>query len=146
MAPTEGGFVRLDTITGDMSFCSKEASGWSCKPMNPAQARPDSDPGIPPPKPELQLPSEEEVDQAIDYLESMIRKFRERFEDFGEKTRPGRGPGPHDTPDTDTNPEGKSGSNGAPAPAPVPPPKSVPDTTPDAMPDNAPAPRSGSTL
>lgn len=40
--------------------------------------------------PELQLPTEEQVDQAVDYLESMIRKFRERFEDFGDKTDPDR--------------------------------------------------------
>ncbi len=39
-------------------------------------------------KPEIQLPSEEQVDQAVDYLERMIRKFRERFENFGEKTKP----------------------------------------------------------
>ncbi|MEO1207082.1 MAG: hypothetical protein AAFV45_12200 [Pseudomonadota bacterium] len=38
--------------------------------------------------PELKLPSEKDVDQAVDYLEGMIRKFRERFEDFGDKTDP----------------------------------------------------------
>lgn len=42
--------------------------------------------------PNLKLPSEEEVDQAVDYLERMIRKFRERFEDFGDKTDPNRPP------------------------------------------------------
>jgi len=40
--------------------------------------------------PEFQLPSEKDVDQAVDYLEGMIRKFRERFEDFGDKTDPDR--------------------------------------------------------
>ena len=38
--------------------------------------------------PELKLPSEKDVDSAVDYLEGMIRKFRERFEDFGDKTDP----------------------------------------------------------
>lgn len=42
--------------------------------------------GLPP----MKLPSEEEVDKAIDYLEGMIRKFRDRFEEFGEKTDPDR--------------------------------------------------------
>ncbi|MCH9806135.1 MAG: hypothetical protein K0U74_00215 [Alphaproteobacteria bacterium] len=40
--------------------------------------------------PNLELPSEEQVDKAVDYLEGMIRKFRERFEDFGDKTDPDR--------------------------------------------------------
>lgn len=40
--------------------------------------------------PKFDLPSEKDVDRAIDYLEGMIRKFRERFEDFGDKTDPNR--------------------------------------------------------
>lgn len=40
--------------------------------------------------PPLKMPSEKDVDGAIDYLEGMIRKFRERFEDFGDKTDPDR--------------------------------------------------------
>jgi hypothetical protein len=49
--------------------------------------------GLPPGgMPEFQLPSEDDVDQAVDYLERMIRKFRERFQDFGEKTDPDRAP------------------------------------------------------
>ena len=43
--------------------------------------------GLPP---AMKLPSEEQVDKAIDYLEGMIRKFRDRFEEFGEKTDPDR--------------------------------------------------------
>lgn len=42
--------------------------------------------------PEFKLPSEEDVDQAVDYLERMIRKFRDRFEDFGDKTDPNQRP------------------------------------------------------
>jgi hypothetical protein len=42
---------------------------------------------------EFTLPDEEDVDRAVDYLERMIRKFRDRFEDFGEKTAPRRTPG-----------------------------------------------------
>jgi hypothetical protein len=49
--------------------------------------------GLPPGGlPELKLPDEEDVDLAVDYLERMIRKFRERFEDFGDKTDPNRTP------------------------------------------------------
>lgn len=50
--------------------------------------------GLPPGGlPKLELPTEDQVDQAVDYLERMIRKFRERFEDFGDKTDPDRTPG-----------------------------------------------------
>lgn len=54
-------------------------------------------------KPEIQLPSEEQVDQAVDYLERMIRKFRERFEKFGDKTRP-RGGQPKNDEDQESTP------------------------------------------
>ncbi len=52
----------------------------------------DSQQGGPPGglPPAMKLPSEEEVDKAIDYLEGMIRKFRDRFEEFGDKTDPDR--------------------------------------------------------
>lgn len=44
------------------------------------------------------LPSEKDVDKAIDYLEGMIRKFRDRFEDFGDKTDPDKNPPKEVTP------------------------------------------------
>lgn len=47
---------------------------------------------------EFNLPSEQDVDKAIDYLEGMIRKFRERFEDFGDKTDPDKNPPKEVTP------------------------------------------------
>ena len=34
MSPTEGGFVRLDTETGEMSLCKRGGGGdWVCEPM-----------------------------------------------------------------------------------------------------------------
>ncbi len=50
---------------------------------------------------EFTLPDEEDVDRAVDYLERMIRKFRDRFEDFGEKTAPHRTPEETPKPDED---------------------------------------------
>lgn len=44
------------------------------------------------------LPSEKDVDKAIDYLEGMIRKFRDRFEEFGDKTDPDKNPPKEITP------------------------------------------------
>lgn len=56
------------------------------------------------PIPKFELPDEKQVDKAIDYLEGMIRKFRERFEDFGDKTDPDRPRGPDNSarPETPT--------------------------------------------
>lgn len=72
--------------------------------------------GLPPGGlPDFKLPSEEDVDQAVDYLESMIRKFRERFEDFGEKTDPDR-PRPRDESTPNDPPAPKTGSEKPPPP------------------------------
>lgn len=173
MAPTDGGFIRLDTVTGAMSLCSKEGEDWSCRPMQsddqdlqseleklksanaelqselrrlesektygkPGDGSDNPLGGPPRAVPELELPSEEEVDQAIDYLEGMIRKFRERFEDFGEKTRPGRGPGPHPTPDADPTPDGKPDPAPSPETAPNGAPNGAPHATPNSGPSQAP--------
>ncbi|MCV0367824.1 hypothetical protein [Filomicrobium sp.] len=150
MAPTDDGFVRLDTVTGAMSLCSKGDAGWSCKPMENSGKDPQSDidklksenaelraelrrledefidgkrglSGAP--KPEFQLPSEEEVDQAVDYLEGMIKKFRERFEHFGDKTQPDHRP-PNSTPDTTPSPDS----------TPAPTPNSLPGAKPGGTP------------
>ncbi|MDX2258978.1 MAG: hypothetical protein NW205_08685 [Hyphomicrobiaceae bacterium] len=122
MSPVEGGFLRLDTVTGAVSMCAKSGSGWACEPL-PDNARQMTDEvdrlksendklkddlrrmedefvgaapkdGLPGPRgvPNVQLPSEKDVDQAVDYLEGLIRKFRERFENFGDKTDPNRPP------------------------------------------------------
>jgi hypothetical protein len=46
--------------------------------------------GEPPaPKESFELPSEKDIDQAFDYLEGMIRKFRDRMKQLGEPEKPG---------------------------------------------------------
>jgi hypothetical protein len=38
MSPADGGFVRLDTHTGEMAFCKRGADGgWACEPMPESQ-------------------------------------------------------------------------------------------------------------
>lgn len=178
MAPTENGFVRLDTVTGAMSLCQKAPQGWSCRAMDSnggasdrreidrlraenaelrsevlrleqrlaEQKEGDSSDFSSQHVPQLELPKEEDVDEAIDYLEGMIRKFRERFENFGEKTRPGSssrsGSNPESSPEQGSTPES------APDPAPdqkqeQPPATPAPDATP---PENAPASPGGRPL
>jgi hypothetical protein len=39
LAPTEGGALRLDTLTGNVSFCGGEAQALACTPV------PDGEPG-----------------------------------------------------------------------------------------------------
>lgn len=121
MSPTEGGFVRLDTQTGTMSLCTKSAADWSCADMpesadasrkrlsdletenktlrdeikrmeetfgvaegapgKPAEAAPKS----------FSIPDEKDVDKAFDYLESMIKKFRERMKKLEDQQQGGDG-------------------------------------------------------
>lgn len=38
--------------------------------------------------PAFKLPNEEDIDQAVDYLERMLKKFRDRFESFGKNNEP----------------------------------------------------------
>jgi len=109
MSPADGGFVRLDTQTGAMSLCVKKGDQWSCELMADSQQalrtengklaaenkslkeqlkgmeevfglndekKPSDGTG---PSAELKLPSEEDVDHAFDYLERMMKKFRERM-------------------------------------------------------------------
>ena len=68
---------------GDQSGSSDDpAAGNDSFDGFPSPDDPDSK------KPTFKLPSEKDVDQAIEYLEGMIRKFREKFDDFGDKIRP----------------------------------------------------------
>jgi len=111
MSPTDGGFVRLDTQTGAMSLCSNKDAAWSCKDMPESsdasrkrieelekenKALKDDvsrledaaaglgPPGSEPPK-SFTMPDEKDVDKAFDYIESMIKKFRERVKKLEEK-------------------------------------------------------------
>jgi len=100
MSPIDGGFARLDTETGAMSTCARRDGKWVCEPMgdeveamrreleklraenqrlSALSGEPKSDEAEPPGK-QLELPSEEDVDKAFDYVERMFRKFRERIE------------------------------------------------------------------
>jgi len=107
LQPVEGGVLRLDTLTGTVSLCARRETIWSCEPVSDRAARPGdaerlvsenaalraevdrlqrelADKTATGPKPKFQLPSEEDVDQAMTYLERIIRKFRERLQDLEE--------------------------------------------------------------
>ena len=113
MTPAEGGaFLRLDTQTGAMSVCQRTDGRWACeavpderraleteidrlksevKRLEELLALPD--PGTPDGKraqrsgPKLSLPSEEDLDRAMDYAQRMMRKFKERMREFRDSDR-----------------------------------------------------------
>lgn len=111
MQPTEGGFYRLDTQTGAVSICrQKPGAGLVCEPAQDEQglqkdverlraenktlkedvkrleeiagfgAKPPA--GKSGPASDFKLPSEEDVDKALSYVERMIKKFRDKFRDL----------------------------------------------------------------
>ncbi len=139
MSPVDGGFLRLDTETGAVALCVKKDPSWACEPVKDGTAGPASTAdleaenkalkdrvkaledakGTTPPSTEYpaeppgggvsQLPTEEEVDKAFDYIEGMYKKLRERIKKF--EAEPGTTPGtkPDATPNTAPG-EGGSGA------------------------------------
>jgi len=112
MERTDDGIVRLDTQTGAMSLCRRDDGRWSCEAMKDSQRvlRDELDRlqaenrslkaqledmeetfGLgdkhaeTPKSPEFNLPSEQDVDKAFDYLEAMLKKLKERMEKLDEK-------------------------------------------------------------
>lgn len=112
MHPVDGGFVRLDTETGAVSLCSKGPRGFACEAVPDergqlqeierlkaanraledevrrlvadAQGRAGS-------ARRLELPTEADVDKALDYMERMFKKFRDRFRDLDRQGGGSRG-------------------------------------------------------
>ena len=104
MSPVEGGFLRLDKETGSVSLCARKADRWACEAVEDrtktvddkvarlesenaslkdrvksledslATAKPAGQPDV-----KIQIPSEEEIDKAMDYVERIFKKFRDRI-------------------------------------------------------------------
>lgn len=90
MEKTESGFVRLDTLTGEMSICTQQAGQLVCRlaaderrafeetlselsaRVESLEARLDA---LAPPDPDAQIPDEAELDRAIGAMEKMMRRF-----------------------------------------------------------------------
>lgn len=104
MLETKDGVVRLDKRSGALSTCNRDDSGWNCSPLSDDETATNPTPEntedlaelrrenlrlkqrianleanktpLPEDNQKLNLPSDEEVDEAISYMERMIRKFR----------------------------------------------------------------------
>ena len=117
LTPAEGGaFLRLDTHTGATSLCHRKTSGWVCeaipddrraleaeidrlgsenrqlqgaiKRLEELLALPDADGkrahgGAS----KFKLPSEQDVDRAVDYFQRMLRKFRDKMRELEDGDR-----------------------------------------------------------
>ncbi len=112
MTPTEGGFLRLDSQTGAVSLCQRNDGKYSCeavpddrraleseidrlatenkdlkgavKQLEEMLAQPDPERRADRRGPRLQLPSEEDVDRAMTYIQRMMRKFKEKLRELEE--------------------------------------------------------------
>jgi hypothetical protein len=124
LAPVDGGFLRLDRETGEVAMCAKSGTAWACEGVED-RARKSADTKkleaenkllrdrlqsletqgksvapAPDAVPKAQLPTEEEVDKALDYVENIFKKFKNRIEKYQGPTLP-----PGETPPADTAPD-----------------------------------------
>lgn len=100
---TDGGFVRMDTLTGQMSFCTQQAGGLDCKAA--ADERPASAAEIDrlsrrvealearlaeldAAKPQNALPTEEEFERTMGFMERFFRRFIGIVQDFQPEQKP----------------------------------------------------------
>lgn len=109
MTPSKDGVVRLDTETGEVSLCDGVAGAWSCRPVEDnsaamkqkieqlerenaelkarlASRSGDGDGGTAgaPPQPDgkLDIPSEKDVDKAMDFVERILKRFKGIMEEL----------------------------------------------------------------
>ncbi|OYY83501.1 MAG: hypothetical protein B7Y12_15180 [Rhizobiales bacterium 24-66-13] len=90
-SPVEGGALKLDTQTGQVSFCGKGSAGYSCEAVPDSrdayeaeiarlQARIATLEGKPATAPNAgssYLPSQSDFDAALDYAERAFRRLRD---------------------------------------------------------------------
>lgn len=118
MTPADGGFLRLDKETGDVAMCARKGTEWICdavqdrtkdttdiakverenkelreriRTLENKQSGTGGGDSIPPletPENKIQLPTEAEVDQALDYVERIFKKFKDRVQKYESPTPP----------------------------------------------------------
>lgn len=111
MQPTDGGVIRLDTETGAMALCARRQDQWTCEPMGDASRQEverlraenaelkatvkhlEEMLGVGAEKdrraegPGVTLPTEKDVDRAMDYIERMYKKLRDRLRQLEGQSR-----------------------------------------------------------
>jgi hypothetical protein len=93
-SPVEGGVLRLDARTGQVSFCRSRAGSWACETAADDRAALEAEIGrlqnrvaalekqAAEPKPDgiMKLPSDAEIDQVMTFFERMMKRFRTMVE------------------------------------------------------------------
>jgi DnaJ-domain-containing protein 1 len=115
LTPADGAFVRLDTQTGEVAICKRQAEQWACdtvaedrralqqeidrlsaenSELKSAVRRLEEMVGLPDgekPKtekraetelPKFRLPSEQDIDQAVGYVQRMMKKLKEKLREL----------------------------------------------------------------
>jgi hypothetical protein len=105
--PIEGGLLRLDGETGQVSHCLRSGESYACRAVaddraalqeeierlrreNDALRQAAGRPQPPGPTGRLQLPSEEEIDKAMGLFETMMRRMLRAFRDEAPQPAPNR--------------------------------------------------------
>jgi hypothetical protein len=100
--PMDGGLMRLDTETGQVSHCTRAGDSFACRSVADDRAalqeeidrlRRENDdlrkasgkPANPGVTGRLQLPSEEEIDKAMGLFEKMMRRMMRTFREDGQE-------------------------------------------------------------
>lgn len=95
MTETDDGFLRLDTVTGEVSHCREKAGGFACELA--ADEREAYETTIAAltarlekleaktPAERAGVPTEEELDEAFGFFESMAKRFARAARIFGQE-------------------------------------------------------------
>jgi hypothetical protein len=112
MRQVEGGYLRFDGDTGALSLCQPQGSQWACAPVpderTALQAEvdrltaenkelqsavkrleallrlPDENQPSRSKAPAFRWPSQVQIEDAVDYVQRMLRKFKKIMRDLGE--------------------------------------------------------------
>ena len=115
MHPADGGVLRLDTQTGALSMCKQVSGAWTCTMMpddrttatieidrlkgenvelKASVKRLEELAGVPDPgeksRAGAQLPTEEDIDKAMSYVQRMLKKFKEKLRELEDTEPPKR--------------------------------------------------------
>lgn len=118
MHPADGGILRMDTQTGGLSMCKQSSGSWACalvpddrtaltdeiarlksenSDLKSTVKRLEDLAGVPGISGDagkqhsgVQLPTEEDVDKAMSYVERMLKKFKDKLKEL-ENTEGRRG-------------------------------------------------------
>lgn len=104
MSPVDGGVMRLDTRSGQVSICRRKVEAWACEVAADDRAAYEKEIGRLQDKAakletelgrgtknDMKLPSDAEVDRAMKFFENILRRFKTMIdnlqsEDAGKRT------------------------------------------------------------